>query len=444
MPAVGRLAAYKAAAEKLGIELYPWQVIAARYLTATTAELLWLFRDFVGVVSRRNGKTEFLLPRIVMALEDGDKTLHTAQDRALPRLTFEHLADLINDEPELNRQVRSIRTANGTEAITFKNGGKYTLLAPSHGVRGHHGDLVIEDEVREQHDTRLQRALGPTSLASRNPQRVKLSNAGDEDSVVLNDLRRRMDEPAPFCYLEWSAEPERDIDDRQGWREANPALGHGLITMESLEDARRTLTPAGFETEHLCRWVVTMQPRLVAEAQWLALRATLEKAKRPFMAISMDPNGERAAAAIAWQQSNGTIALRLVANLTDTPIDVDDMGTDLHALALRLGAPIVGYDPLTDAALAKHFKDAKPIQGNEYANACATFVRVVQEGRLRWDEADAITEELAWAARRPYEGSSGAWKAVKAQEDRPIPAVFAAIRAVSLATGQKPTSPRIM
>lgn len=444
MPKPGRLDDYMLAAEKLRLKPYPWQKVAATYLTATDADNLWLYRDFAAVVSRRNGKTEFVLPRIVMALEDGVRVLHTAQDRALPRLTFEQLCDLINDEPELEAQVRSIRTANGTEAIKFNNGGRYTLLAPSHGVRGHHGDLVLEDEVREQHDYRLQRALGPTSLASKNPQRVRLSNAGDTDSVVLNDLRRRMDEGAPFCYLEWSADPDLDIDDRQGWLQANPALGHGLITMELLEDARRTQTPAGFETEHLCRWVVTMQPRLVAEAVWLAARAQLEpRVIRPMMAVSMDASGARASAAIAWQQTDGSIALRIVADVTGAPIDVDALGVDMRDLSLRLGVPSVGFDPLTDAALAKHFKDPKSIAGNEFANASATFVRLLNGGMLHWDDADALTDDLAWTARRPYEGLSGAWKATKAKEDRPVTAVLAAIRAVSLATGPKPSAPTV-
>ena len=37
-----------------------------------------------------------------------------------------------------------------------------------------------------------------------------------------------------------------------------------------------------------------------------------------------------------------------------------------------------------------------------------------------------------------------AWKAVKAKEDRPIPAVLAAIRAVWLASGPKALAPKVM
>src|SRR6185369_8229976 len=114
---------------------------------------------------------------------------------------------------------------------------------------------------------------------------------------------------------------ERDIDDRAGWAEANPALGYGLITMAMLEDARRTQTPAGFETEHLCRWVKTMAPKLLSEERWLAGHGRLEKPIRPTMAVSMEPSGTKATAAMAWQQTDGTIALRVIADIFGAPID---------------------------------------------------------------------------------------------------------------------------
>jgi hypothetical protein len=442
LPAIGRLRDYLDAAARLGLKPYPWQTTAARYLTATNRELLWRFRDFIAVVSRQNGKTEFLLPRIVMELEDGGRTLHTAQDRALPRLTFEHLADLINDEPSLRQQVQRIRTANGTESIVFKNGGRYILLAPGHGVRGHHGDLVLEDEVREQRDYRLQRAMGPTTLASRNPQRVKLSNAGDEDSVVLNDLRARMDEGGSFCYLEWSASPERGIDDREGWAQANPALGHGFLTMAMLEDARRTQTPAGFETEHLCRWVVSMATRLVNEAAWTNCRGPVESSIRPVMAINMDGSGTRASAVTAWQQTDGVIAIRLEADVTGAPIAVEALGPDLAKRAIKLGVSRVGMDDWTDRALGSYFRNIVAINGREYANASINFVRAVDGGVLRWAEGDVFAEDLAWTSRKPHE--SGAWQAVKANEERPITSVLAAIRAVWLASGPRPAAPRVL
>lgn len=425
---------YQASARALGIKLMPWQRVAARYLTALERKR-WRYREVAIVLARQNGKTKLLLPLILMGLKRGERILHTAQNRAIPRETFLELARLLNGHEE----VLEIRFANGQELIRFSNGGRYTLVAPRPGIRGHGVDRVLLDEVREQHSFDLLAAIKPTMTASRNPQIVYLSNAGDEDSVVLNDLRRRMASEA-LAYLEWSASPARSIEDREGWAEANPALGI-TIMLETLEDNFTSLPPHAFETEHLCRWVISTQPRLVSEAVWERARASLEQAIRPMLGINMDPSGKRASGSIAWQQTDGSIGLRVIADVTGDPIDVDRFGKDLRDLAVRLGVSKTGFDDWTDKELAKYMPNAKAVMGREFANASATFVQTLDAGRLRWDEADAVTQDLAWTARKPHE--SGAWQAVKANIDRPITASLSAIRAVGLASGPKPSAPMV-
>ncbi len=447
IPARSLLREYEAAAKELGIKLMPWQRTAARYLTATNGTgargrpranaNLWKYREVAIAVARQNGKTELLLPLIRQRLAMGRRLLHTAQNRSLPRETFLRLAAEMGG----NEDVVEIRYANGQEVIKVKNGGRYTLVAPRPGARGNAVDDVLLDEVREYRNFDLIGAIKPTMTASKNPQIIYLSNAGDSDSVVLNDLRRRAELTASLAYLEWSAAPDRPLDDRVGWAEANPALGF-TITEERLSDELLSLPASVFETEHLCRWVISMQPRLVAEAAWQLCHQPLDASLRPMMAISMDPSGTRASAAIAWQRSDGKVALRLVADVTGAPIDVDRLGPDLKQVALKLGVVSVAFDPWTDADLARHFREPKPLGGREYANASENFVRVVESGRLRWDGADAITDDLVWTARKPHE--SGAWQAVKAKEDRPMTAAFAAIRAVWLASGPKPPAPKVM
>lgn len=439
VPARSLLPDYRVVSKKLGLKLMPWQETAARYLTAVNGQR-WVFREVCVVVARQNGKTTELLPLILQRLEAGRRILHTAQNRSLPRDTFLELAQRLGGHPLLD----DIRYANGQEVIKFSNGGTYTLVAPTKsGARGKGVDDVILDEVREQRTFELVASIKPAITASKNPQIIYLSNAGDSDSVVLNDLRRRADTESRLAYLEWSAAPERAIDDRVGWAEANPALGI-TIQMDTLEDFYRSLPGPVFETEHLCRWVITMSPRLVSEADWLNSRGTLERPSSPVMGISMDPSGTRASAVVSWQQSDGTIACSVIADVTGDPIDVDRFGEDLRLVAIRLGVSTVGFDSLTDAALAKHFEDSKSIVDREYANATARFATVVAEGRLRWEAAEQITDDLMWVGRRPYEGSSGAYRAIKAKEDRPATAVFAAIRAVFLASGPKPAVPKVM
>jgi hypothetical protein len=73
---------------------------------------------------------------------------------------------------------------------------------------------------------RLLATLDATLQRDEDPQIIYLSNAGDETSIVLNSLRDRAAEDPRLAYLEWSAAPDRADDDRDGWAEANPAIGH--------------------------------------------------------------------------------------------------------------------------------------------------------------------------------------------------------------------------
>lgn len=434
LPAKSKIKELRETALEVGIKLIPAQELACKYLTATGPDG-WLYREVAIIESRRNGKTEMLTPRILMDLRAGKSVLHTAQNRTLPRRVFMRVSHSLRAD-----EVDFIRYANGMEQIVMRNGGEYLIVAPKRGARGLGADTLIFDELREFEDEDVIAAASPTLTSSQDPQTIYLSNAGSDLSVVLNDLKRRGESGADgLAYLEWSAAPERSIDDREGWAEANPALGH-FLNMSSLETAYAKLSPATFETEHLCRWVVSMQPRLVVEASWQRCHGTLEEPTRPAMAISMSPTGKRGSAVMAWMQTDGTIAVVEMYDVPGDPIDSERLGEDLKKAAGTNRIRNIGFASWTDAELARHLPNAKAIDGKEFANASEHFARLVGQGRLRWETAPHITDDLNWTARKPHD--SGAWIAVPSSE-RPVTAVLAAIRAVWLASAPKIT-PRVL
>lgn len=437
VPALSLIAEFKAAAAELGIELMPWQEHAGRYATAIRDRKTkaWRYLEVCIVVARQNGKTTLLEPLILMLLRMGYRILHTAQNRTLPRETFLDIAAALSDD----EGVRNIRQANGQETIEMFNGGSYSLVAPRPGVRGASRDIVIIDEVREQHNFELMQAIRPTTTASRNPLFIYLSNAGDVTSVVLNDMKRRADEDDRLAYLEWSAAPDRAMDDLLGWQEANPALGI-TIQVETLRDFYRSAKPTAFETEHLCRWVRTMRPALVGEPAWERARVDdLDDPVRPFMAVATARG--RASVALAWQQPDGLVALDIVEDITDD-LDIDRLGEALHERAVKMGVQAVGFAPWTDATIARYFdKKAKAVDGREFANASVRFAQLVESGLLRWHGSDTISNDLLWLHRKAHE--SGAWQAVVIDEEHSATTALAAIRAVWLASAPKPSPPRI-
>jgi hypothetical protein len=261
--------------------------------------------------------------------------------------------------------------------------------------------------------------------------------------VVLNDLKRRGEDggEGTLAYLEWSAALERSIDDRDGWAEANPALGH-FLRMSTLESAFDTKPPALFETEHLCRWVASMQPKLVSDAAWMQCRTDIEETPvRPAIAFNVDPTGRRASAVMAWQMTNGRIACVEVSEAVGDPIDLPEYGRDLKAIIAQHTARKVAFASWTDKDLARHVPRAEALDGKEFAAASEHFARLVLSGRLAWDGATHITDDLTWTARKPHD--SGAWQAVPATSDKSVTAVLAAIRAVWLASAPRNPVPRI-
>jgi hypothetical protein len=424
--------AYAAAAKAAGLRLFPWQGIASKYAMARDGKR-FRYREVCITVARQNGKTTMLVPRILWGLEQGRRIVHTAQNRELPREAFMEVARVI--DPNLLR--RPPRLANGQERIEAVTGGSYKIIAPQKGVRGLSADDLIIDELREFVDFDFMAAARPILAASSDPQTIYLSNAGDDESVVLNALRESQADR--LAYLEWSADPELERDDRDGWAQANPSLGHLPTLRAELEYAYETLPAERFDTEHRCVWVASMTAPLVRPADWEACRAgELSPPTRPSLGIALDPEGRRASAVLSWAQADGSYAVHPILEVSG-PLNVDELGPHLRREAVRQRARQIAFSGTTDVALARYLPAAKALDGRMYANASATFAQLAEGHQLRWVDGDAIGEDLHNVIRKPV--ADGAVAAVR-NGDEPATAALAAIRAVWLASAPRQV-PRI-
>jgi hypothetical protein len=429
-----------------------WQDIAAMYVTAKNPDGLYAFREVAIVVARQNGKTMLAKPLIMQRLLAGRRILHLAQVRQLPGMMFEEIAAIIEEtHPDLlpRRRGRIVwpRRARGDEAIVLTNGGSYRVVAAGTGAaRGHSIDDLIIDELREMVDYSVTDSAGNTQRMAADPQTIYLSNAGTDESVILNDLRTRADGDPSLAYLEWSADPDYDAGDVRGWLQANPAIGPDRPQV--FRDLEKKYTAAnlggnmaGFETESLCRWVKTMRPVLIGGDEWDACQARggVKGGRKVFMGVSMDPDGTRAAAALAWLAEDGTCYMTILDDVRGDPVSTAELGEAWRTVARSRKVAKVAFDPMTDGELAKHFKVTKSVNGMEFGNATANFVRMVSDKTLRWFDAETVTDDLTWTSRKEND-ETGSFQAVRANDDRPIPAALAAIRAVWLATGLRPTA----
>jgi hypothetical protein len=84
------------------------------------------------------------------------------------------------------------------------------------------------------------------------------------------------------------------------------------------------------------------------------------------------------------------------------------------------------------------------ISGGKFSNASAQFVNAITARKLAWSEADAVSDDLTWTARKIDSQAMGSYQAVRAKDDHPVTAALAAIRAVWLASGPKSEGKLVM
>jgi phage terminase large subunit-like protein len=257
-------------AKQIGMPLLPWQENVILESSKLKEDGTFCHKTNLIISPRQNGKTHLIKMRILAGLFLWDEKLQvaTAQNRDLSLETFRSVISVIDNFDWLRRKVKHITRSNGREEIELKGSGcRYKIIAPSEGAaRGLSSDVIYLDEVRQHKTFGAYSALTYTMQARKGSQGFFISNAGDHQSVVLNNLRQRAleklekDTDDDINFMEWSAAPHRKLNDIEGWKEANPALGR-TIDISAIK-ARLSDPTEVFMTECLSMWVTTMNSAL--------------------------------------------------------------------------------------------------------------------------------------------------------------------------------------
>lgn len=396
----------------------PWQTRAVDTLTGRDTAGHWLTRQATIVVARQNGKTDMVGARILAGTRFmAERCLYTTASLQASVDLWRRITTWVDATPLLRRAVTDVKRSNGRERLAFTGGG-VLQIATSAGrpPRGFDRvNLLIYDEARELRTFDVVEALNPTQTAARPAQRLYISNAGDNRSVVLNARRdaghtaAAHPTPTAAAYLEWSAPPGAATDDLAALAAANPALGH-TITADDLLRARAEMTEAGYRTEHMCQWVAALE-QVIDPAAWAAA-AWPDAHPGPGMVLAFDVDVDRSAAAVAaaWPDQQGRPVLALLEH-RPTAAWVPDL---VAALATRYQAPLVGYDgygPAGDVAdrLARTDGITLARLGTaEVTAAAAALVEAVHAGHVRIVPAPPLDAAAAVAARRPV-GDRWTW-----------------------------------
>lgn len=433
-----------------GIKLREWQYLALERASEIDELGQWLHALICLLVARQNGKSYLLIARIIAQLYlFGGLTLHTAADRALPRATFEELAEILEGAPSLAKRIKKIRTSNGTEEILLTSGARYRILAPTQeAFRGWSASLLVFDEAREQRDSDVFSAGLYTTRSMPNPQIWIASNAGDPSSEVLLRARERglesLEDPSAdrgICLLEWSADEDLDVEDPRAWIQANPSLGRGLRP-EALLEELRTDDPARFRTEALCQWVATRsEPAVPLDAWEMCADLELEAIEpdpdlRYIAAIDIDPLRLEAAIVLGVDDGSGVLTVAVARSWRDeNGISEEEVALYLSELSEAYSLEAIGFDPYTCTSLVERLEHEwlpfEKITGSPYIAACSLLWDRVANLQIRHPGDEYTDAQIESAGRR--NAADGGWRIARTSSSSSIVAVVSIARVVFLA-----------
>jgi hypothetical protein len=439
-------------AKAIGQPLLPWQEWLVIHAFELNRDGTYRFRIVLILVARQNGKSHLM--RIVTLwrmLYDADCKLvfGTAQDLAQASNQWKLTLRLVTETPWLRKRLAYERHVNGQEAFGFKNGSEYMVRsANANAGRGFSVDGLILDELRTHTSTEAWSALQPTTMARPNPMTVGVSNAGDLRSVVLNMLRDAAlsGRDETIGLFEWSAPDGCELDDLQGWRQANPGMGH-TISPQFLATALSASRPDDFRTEYLCQKVDALDSA-VDPGAW---RACADVAGNGLLGQYRD---RIAACADVSIHAPHPVTLTVAAKLPDGRVRIEVAGAwdstdaaraELPALLDKIKPVETGWFPSGPAAALGAVLRARPgsreLKGAEVTEACQGFADLVLAHAVLHNDDPHLNPQVS-GAQKLYSGDG--WRFVRRGGTGHVQAAYAAAGVVQVAvTMAEPQRPRI-
>jgi hypothetical protein len=387
-------------AKKLDRPLLPWQEEAAIRALELNADGSFRFKTVLILVGRQSGKTHLLklLAFWRMWVDEARLVLGAAQSLDIAKEAWSGTVELA--EELLPMVVEKVRYANGEQCLTLTNGARYRISATTRGAgRGLSVDLLVLDEIREQRDWASWAALSKTVMARPRGQIICISNAGDDESVVLNSLRDAAlaGRDPTLGLFEWSAPEGCALDDPEMWSYSVPALGH-TITEAAIRSSMATDPPNVFRTEVLCQHVSSLSAAL-DQSGWAA-------GADP--AGSIAPHRKNLAAGLDVSLDGGHVSLVAAAPIGGGKYRVEPIAawaslaeaqTALPGLLERLKPVGLAWFPSGPAnALAPFLKAlpyARELTGSDVTAACMGLADAVRAGLVMHNAAAVLDSQVA-------------------------------------------------
>jgi hypothetical protein len=431
------------AKRRLGIEHGPWQEFALERILEHDDVGNLLARTAVISVGRQNGKSVIVRSLIGWLLDEGYRhptfndwrfVLLAAHDSRQARIPY----DFVRRDLESYVKVGSwgnaarrdgINRIRATAHLGIEiNGVKVDVATRQAGsARGHSPGLICFDEVLTQTDFGMYEVLSPALSAVRNSQMLMTSTAGFSDSVVLRSMFDRLyrqstnaeQHDPSFIGLWWRAESDDVGLDWDALAMANPAIGDGRLSKQSITSEFAILPRGSWVRERLNRWHDERVDAPFSVAQWGMCRVA-DPLKEPVgkFTIGVDVHAAwgEGTIVVAAMRADGKVGVEVHKYLKarTMPLAAEDFIREIKLLTEKIEVEHIVY-PQSSAllpALQKYgLEHSMPIESvpiPKIVQACHDFAEAVMSRRVAHDDP-FLDSEIAIAQRR-FVGVDGGWR----------------------------------
>lgn len=396
IPAAARTSAGQEAidlARLAGLILDPWQQYVLRGALGQRVDGRWSAPEVGLVVSRQSGKGSVIEAASLAGMYlHHEEIVYTSHLMASSRKMRVRIQRLIETTPDLDREVKQIRTSNEEQSIALKSGARIDFVARSgSSARGWTGDRVFLDEAFALASDHVG-ALMPILIARPNWQLWFVSMAGKIGSTALRKVRQRgIDGDPGLAYFEWSADeeayrndPETVATDPQAWQQAIPALGIRIFP-ETITILQRSMDETEFGREILGVWDDPRGDILIDPLQWAKLAdKKSEIASGLVFGIDVEEGLSSGAIAVAGRNVDSIPHVEITGRgkVLDHRPGVDWMIPRIAEIQAQWASPVWVMDPTGPAgALLAGLRDVgiEPVlvSGQEWARACGEMLKVI-------------------------------------------------------------------
>jgi hypothetical protein len=406
-----------------------WQEQALEAAMGERSDGRWASK-FVGVSApRQNGKSQLIVARALAgALLFGEKMIIiSAHETDTAREIWKRLIDVIEANPSLEKRVTGRMDAINREFVAFGKGSERQTIKlkarRSSGARGFSADCLLLDEAQIL-GKQAWGSIVPTMSAMPNPQMWLFGTPpteGDDPFAFSRVRDSSLSKKARHCWLEWSADPDDDIDDPETWAKANPAYGV-RISYQACADDRAAMDDEQFARERLGMWALAKSNGVIPPQSWAAVGAEHSIAVDRFaLGVECGPDLAWASVAFAGQRADGDWHFELdedqhtkgrgVAWLVPHLEYLTANNSAIRAVVVDVAGPIKAL--LEERSPGRwYFKGSRlqvtPVKVAELGTGCAQVLSGVVTGSLHHIDQPQFSAAALSAGKRPL-GDTGMW-----------------------------------